>query len=240
LTLKRKRILWFYTLGFFMLLGLCVLSFFSANAEEPSLSHKELFIQRIQAQCPSLPWITLENQSGAIIKPAHASSVKRGVKLGEWSQAECQDTLNVPCMSQAYHAGPWEVRLYKSWEWSPAIMWLAQFPSTESTNSIANFTWLKPLQHCIDKALPNTHFMAVDVRTNGDDILVLEVNGVAGMPYTWTSGETSLGSDFWSWLYYRFLSGLNNLSVDRLIKILLLLVQRQQVVRRDVDAVREF
>jgi hypothetical protein len=223
-----------------MLLILCLLSFFSANVEEPSLSHKELFIQRIQAQCPSLPWISLEEQSGAIIKPAHASSVKRGVKLGEWSQEECQESLQVPCMSQAYHAGPWEVRLYKSWEWSPAVMWLAQYPSTESTNSIANFPWLKPLQVCIDKALPQTPFMAIDVRTNGNDLLVLEVNGVAGMPYTWTSGETSLGKDFWSWMYQRFSNGLNNLSMDRTIKILMLLFQRQDLVRRDVAPLREF
>jgi hypothetical protein len=235
-----KISLWFYFTGFLMLLILCLLSFFSANEEEPSLSHKELFIQRIQAQCPFLPWITLNNQSGAIIKPAHASSVKRGVKLGEWSKDQCQESLQVPCMSQAYHSGPWEVRLYKSWEWSPAVMWLAQYPSTESTNSIANFPWIEPLQKCIDKALPQTHFMAIDVRTNGNDLLVLEVNGVAGMPYTWTSGETSLGRDFWSWMYQRFLSGLNNLSLDRTIKILMLLFQRQQLVMRDIAPVREF
>ncbi len=225
-----------------MLFILCVLSFFSANAEEPSLSHKELFIQRIQAQCPTLPWVSLEEkQCGAIIKPAHASSVKRGVKLGEWSPEECEKSLQVPCMSQAYHAGPWEVRLYKSWEWSPAIMWLAQFPSsTEDINSIANFSWIRPLQACIDKALSETYFMAVDVRTNGHDVLVLEVNGVAGMPYTWTSGETSLGSDFWSWVYQRFQKGLTNLTIDRTIKLLLLLFQRHQVVRREIAPVRQF
>ena len=220
-------------MAFFLLLGFCILSFFNANAEEPALSHKELFIHRVHAQCPDLPWISLDKeQSGAIVKPAHASSVKRGVKLADWSREECEASMGVPCMNQAYHPGPWEVRLYKSWEWSPAIMWLAQFPSTESTNSIANFSWIDPLQKCIDRALPQTHFMAVDVRTNGNNVLLLEINGAAGMPYMWTSGETSLGKDFLTWMWDRFLSGMNNVTLDRSIKLFMLLFQRQQLVRR--------
>jgi hypothetical protein len=206
---------------------LCTLSFFSANVEEPAFSHKKLFLDRIHAECPHLPTLKLHKEmSGAIVKPAHGTSVKVGVKLGEWSIPMCE-RLGSPCIEQPYHPGPWEIRLYKSRHWYSPVSWIV--PRGE--NIKIDFPWVNELQKCIDRALPLTQFLSVDVRSNGTDLLVLEVNGVAGMPFEWTLGETSLPFDMWTWFYQRYSEGINTLQWDKTLKLLCLVFQRTHLRR---------
>jgi hypothetical protein len=209
-------------------------SFVCANGEEPSLSHKQLYLDRVYQACPTLPWLTLDAQSsGAIVKPAHASSVKTGVKLAQWSVQSCQENLGVPCIAQPYHPGPWEVRLYKSRHWNPTVMFLAGVEEAEEKSGIANFTWIPQLQACIDTALPFTPFLSADIRTDGESLLLLEINGAAGMPYLWSTEEVSLPWEMFHWLKSRISAGVKALSLDRLLKILLVLFQRQGVRAAD-------
>jgi hypothetical protein len=216
-------------MGFLLALSFCAAGFFCANAEEPAFSHKQLMLDRIQTTCPELFSPIPSNMTGAIVKPAHASSVKTGVKLGQWSVAECEFFLHVPCMHQFYHPGPFEVRLYKSGQWEPTVSWMAKRAETEETNMLLNFSWTKSLQNCIDVALPFTPFLAVDIRSNGTDIQLLEVNGVAGMPFLWTTGESSMPNELFSWVWSRYKAGLGQLQWDKVIKFVFLLFQRQHV-----------
>lgn len=216
-----------WCIGFLLGLCLCTLSFFSANVEEPAFSHKKLFLDRIHAECPHLPTLKLHKEmSGAIVKPAHGTSVKVGVKLGEWSIPMCE-RLGSPCIEQPYHPGPWEIRLYKSRHWYSPVSWIV--PRGE--NIKIDFPWVNELQKCIDRALPLTQFLSVDVRSNGTDLLVLEVNGVAGMPFEWTLGETSLPFDMWTWFYQRYSEGINTLQWDKTLKLLCLVFQRTHLRR---------
>ena len=221
--------------GFLITLLLCMAGFVCANGEEPSLSHKQLFLDSVHHTCPSLPWLTLNpHSSGAIVKPAHGSSVKTGVKLAQWSVEECQDTLGVPCIAQPYHPGPWEVRLFKSLRWHPSVMFLAGVQEAEEKSGVANFTWIPQLQACIDRALPFTPFLSADLRTDGSSILLLEINGSAGMPYLWSTDEVSLPWEMFNWLYSRLSVGIHSLSLDRILKILLVVFQRQVVRAADL------
>jgi hypothetical protein len=208
--------------------------FVCANGEEPSLSHKQLFLDRVHSACPDLPWFkNFSQSSGAIVKPAHGSSVKTGVKLGQWSIEDCQASLGVPCIDQPYHPGPWEVRLFKSQHWSPTVTFLAGRKEAEEISGVANFEWIPQLQACIDTALPLTPYLSADIRTNGMDILLLEINGSAGMPYLWATEEVTLPWDMFQWLYSRYKAGITNMSLDRILKILLVLFQRQVVRAAD-------
>jgi hypothetical protein len=215
-------------MGFLVALCFCAASFYCANAEEPAYSHKQLWLHRIQSTCPHMFSIP-SGITGAVVKPAHASSVKTGVKLGYWSVEECETTLHVPCMHQPYHPGPFEVRLYKSVHWEPAVAWMAKRAEDEQSNMLLNFEWVQSLQHCIDEALPFTPFLAVDIRSNGSDIQLLEVNGVAGMPFLWTTGESDMPHELFAWVWRRYKAGLDKLQWDKVLKFFLLFIQRQHV-----------
>lgn len=216
-------------MGFLVALCVCAAGFYCANAEEPAFSHKQLMLDRIHAQCPHMFASAPTLMTGAIVKPAHASSVKTGVKLGQWSVEQCEASLHVPCMHQMYHPGPLEVRLYKSMQWEPAVAWMARRAETEETNMLLDLEWVASLQECIDAALPLTPFLSVDIRSNGTDIQLLEVNGVAGMPFLWTTGESSMPSELFTWLWSRYKAGLGHLQWDKVLKFFLLLIQRQHV-----------
>jgi hypothetical protein len=114
------------------------------------------------------------------------------------------------------------------------VAWLTKLPEEKELTMILNFEWTRELQQCIDAALPLTEFVAVDVRTNGTDILVLEINGVAGMPYVWTTGERSMMGELWEWLWTRYHAGVSKLNLDRAIKLALLFVQRHGVRRQAI------
>jgi hypothetical protein len=139
-------------------------------------------------------------------------------------------------MEQPYHPGPWEIRLYKSKQWYSSIAWLV--PSGQ--NMTLDFPWVKDLQRCIDKALPSTPFLSVDVRSNGTDLLVLEVNGTAGMPYEWTLDQTSMPLDLWNWFYQRYSAGLQKLQWTKTLMLLCLIFQRAHVRQHIPRQKKEF
>jgi hypothetical protein len=224
---------WISGLSLLFLLGLW--AFLCANKEEPVLGNKEIYLQRLE-QC-TLPLFTQGSRS--IVKPSHATSVGMGVDFhsSSWTLSKCQDLLGVPCMMQPYHPGPWEVRLYKSKEWQDSVAWNVPCEEPMCTEPIplkVNFSWQTKLQECIDAQFPHTQFMAVDVRSNGDDVLVLEINGAFGMPYAWATdldSKTSVIVNHLRWITDRVHSGLYQLSVERLLSLLFLGVERQLMTK---------
>ena len=151
----------------------------------------------------------------------------------EWSKEMCESLFSIPCMVQPYHPGPWEVRLYKSREWdSHSVAW--QVPCvepacTEPVPHLVTFPWQEALQKCIDKALSQTEFMAVDVRSNGKDVLLLEINGAFGMPYAWATNphsKTDVVVQHVKWIKDRIQQGLASFSIERIINLLCLGLER--------------
>jgi hypothetical protein len=210
-----------------LLFFICVLCFCCANIEEPVLGHKELFLDRL-----SLPFIESKQ---TIVKPAHSTSVGMGVdfKSSEWTRNICEDTLGVPCMEQPYHEGPWEVRLYKSNCWDKeAVAWNVPCTPPECLEPfpfLTRFPWQKDLEDKIDQVLPHSSFLAVDARTNGRNVLVLEINGAFGMPYHWAtqSGHSAVVNEHVKWFADRVRAGAKQFSLTNLLKLLFLAIERQ-------------
>jgi len=219
---------WFYGLCFLSLL--CFLSFLCSNKEEPVLGHKELYIDRVKQTCPHLPWHTPKKDFFSVIKPAHSTSVGMGVdfETSEWTREKCESFFSIPCMIQPYHPGPWEVRLYKSIVWEPSVAWKVPCIKPQCEEPIPHlisFSWQKDLQACIDKAFPHTDFMAVDVRSTGNDLLVLEINGTFGMPYAWATNplsKTDVIVQHFKWIKDRIQHGIYSLSIERIFNLICL------------------
>jgi len=169
------------------------------------------------------------------VKPAHSTSVGMGVDFlsRKWTVALCESELAVPCMLQPYHPGPWEVRLYKSVKWDPeAVAWKVpciQPECEEPYPFLTRFPWQSDLEARIDRAFPNSPFLAVDARTNGQDLLVLEINGALGMPYHWATqqGHTAVVLEHLRWISDRVRQGIKTLSLETILKLLVLGVERQ-------------
>jgi hypothetical protein len=233
---------WFLSLCF--LLTLCVWSFCCANEEEPVLGHKELLLDRLE-QCMEMG----EHYLGNVIKPAHSTSVGMGVDresehsdstmlTTRYTKETCEKNYNVPCMSQPYHPGPWEVRLYKSGAWiSSAVVWKVPClppQCTEPYPFLTRFPWQDQVESCINKALPWSPYISVDIRTNGEDVRVLEINGVFGMPYNWAATNDSTYTviqDHAKWIVDRIRAGANQLSILRLLQLAQLGFERQFMPR---------
>lgn len=156
-----------------------------ANMTEPS-HHRKLDI--VNALTCSLPW--RRAHTSWVVKPQRGTSQGKGVSQDpSWTLEVCQATLGVECGRQGYHPGPLEGRMYKSGTWKPTIVW--NVPTKDPEPRHATFAWEAGLQACIDALLPNSPALAVDFRTDGDDIQVLEVNGTFGIPLEWTMGSIS-------------------------------------------------
>ena len=157
---------------------------------------------------------------------------------GVWSQNYCEEYFQVPCMKQPYHPGSWEIRLYKSVVWENSVGWKVPCVEPECKEPIpllVHFSWQENLQECIDKALPNTHFVAVDVRSNGSDILVLEINGAFGMPYAWATepeSKTGVFVQHYRWIKDRISRGIYQINVERILNLICLGVERQTMNKK--------
>ena len=196
------------------------------------LGHKELLLDRLKC---SLSFNETTSTSIQVVKPAHSTSVGMGVDFLSlhWTQELCETKLGVPCMTQRYHPGPWEVRLYKSNVWdAEAVAWKVPCNPPECEEPFpftTRFPWQAHLEACIDRAFPNSPFLAVDVRSNGEDYLVLELNGALGMPYHWATqqGHTAVLTEHLKWISDRVRAGVYNFSVQNLVKLALLGMERQ-------------
>jgi len=180
----------------------------SANTVEPMLLRKDDLVHRLEAACPTLPWALPSGEF--VIKPVSGTNMGRGVdkESSAWTVAHCQSAFGVPCMRQDFHAGPWEVRVVRNdTEWDPSVAWVV--PSEHATPAAlrVTFPWEGQLRACVKSVLPDMEFVALDVRTNGTDVRVLEVNGSFGIPFQWTVGDTSFGTDLFRWLVVRAWEG---------------------------------
>ena len=211
-------------------------SFLCANKEEPVLGNKEIYLDRL-AQCKVL---TFHSTGQKVVKPAHATSVGMGVDFSseEWTVKKCESLLGVPCMQQDYHPGPWEVRLYKSKVWDEsAVAWKVpcEEPTCQEPYPLKTiFPWQSQLQACIDQHFPFTEFMAVDVRSDGSNVLVLEINGALGMPYAWATdihSKSSVIINHMQWISDRISAGLKNINFEQLFSLLMLGVERQLMTK---------
>ena len=211
-------------------------AFLCANQEEPVLGHKEIYLDRL-TPCNLKSNVSSDRK---VIKPAHATSVGMGVDFNssEWTKHQCESLLGVPCMHQTYHPGPWEVRLYKSKTWSSsAVAWKVPCEEPLCQEPIPlqiNFSWQTKVQECIDHHFPFTDFMAVDVRSDGSDSLVLEINGAFGMPYEWatdTGSKSSVITNHAQWIIDRVSAGARQLNLERLVSLLMLGIERQLMTK---------
>jgi hypothetical protein len=125
-----------------------------------------------------------------------------------WTVDDCKREFGVACMRQPYHKGPWEVRIVRNdTTWDSSIAWVV--PSEHDTPAAlrVSFPWDDELRKCVATVLPDMKFVALDVRTNGSDVRVLEVNGSFGIPFQWTVGDVSFGTDMFRWLVARAWEG---------------------------------
>ena len=158
--------------------------------------------------------------------------------ISYWNVKKCQEYFSVPCMKQPYHPGPWEIRLYKSKTWQNATAWrvpCVEPNCVEPIPLLVNFAWQQDLQDCIDRALPFSDFVAVDVRSNGSDVLVLEINGAFGMPYAWaTEHESNTGIivQHFNWIKDRISTGIYQINVERILNLICLCLERQTMNKK--------
>ena len=186
------------------LLFLCMMC---ANLTEPS-HHNKLDVVDALSSCP-VPWRT--EHTSWVVKPQRGTSQGKGVSQDPaWTIDKCQ-TLGVKCGRQGYHPGPIEGRMYKSGTWKRTIVW--DVPTKDPDPRHASFPWERQLQHCIDSLLPGSPALAVDFRTNGTDVQVMEVNGTFGIPLEWTMGSVI---DLPKWVFDRIMFGVLALLQGRL------------------------
>lgn len=180
----------------------------SANASEPMLLRKDDLVAHLEASCPLLPWAADSGEH--VVKPVRGTNMGRGVNKESdgWTVATCEDAFNVPCMRQAFHPGPWEVRVVRNGSsWDPSVAWVVPCERETPAALRVHFPWEVQLQACVNDSLPDMPFVALDVRTNGTDLRVLEVNGAFGIPFQWTVGDVSFGADMLRWIVSRALDG---------------------------------
>lgn len=183
----------------------------SANGSEPLLLRKDTVVARLEAKCPHLPWSTAHGEF--VVKPTNGTCMGRGVdkESSTWTQAVCERDFGVPCMRQAYHPGPWEVRLVRNGShWDASVAWVVPSEHAEPAALRVTFPWQAELQECVQRVLPDMPFSALDVRTTGFDIRVLEVNGSFGIPFQWTVGDVSIATDMLRWMASRVWEGLQH------------------------------
>ena len=172
----------------------------SANSIEPAHYSKFDIVRAIEG-CYS----NFTAHSKYVVKPARGSYQGYGVDFeSPYTVEDCESQTGLPCGRQPYHPGPWEARMYKSKTWHETVAW--NVPSTNPHAFTTTFPWEHHLKSCIDKILPNSPCLAVDVRTDGENVLVLEVNGAFGLPLS-EDGTPELDKWFASRLY----SGLQTL-----------------------------
>lgn len=156
----------------------------SANATEPS-HHNKLDVVDALAAC-RVPW--RRTHTSWVVKPQRGTSQGKGVSQDpSWTVGACEAALGVECGRQGYHPGPIEGRMYKSGTWKRTIVW--DVPTLDPDPRYATFSWERDLQACIDTILARSPALAVDFRTDGTDVQVMEVNGTFGIPLEWTLGS---------------------------------------------------
>jgi len=187
-----------------LILIVLILLISSANCVEPA-HYSKLDITRAVELCQA-PWTPLVGTH--VVKPVRGSYQGHGVDFesSSWTVAVCESITGLPCGRQLYHPGPWEARMYKSGTWRPTIAW--NVPSSDPHAFTTIFPWEATVQACIDAVLPHSPALAVDLRTDGHTVRILEVNGAYGL------GMSVHGTgldDVWHWGVSRAAMGAHTL-----------------------------
>jgi len=171
---------------------------------------KDTVLSRLHAECPSVPWRVHDPRAQHVVKPVWGTSMGRGVNLESeaWTVQTCENMFQGACMRQPYHPGPWEVRITRTGSaWDPSIAWVVPSEHAEPAALRVQFPWESELHACVERVLPRTPFLSMDVRTDGVDVEVLEVNGAFGIPFQWSVGDVGFGTDMFRWLASRTVAG---------------------------------
>jgi hypothetical protein len=171
---------------------------------------KDELVSRLRAHCPNVPWRAHTDEDVHVVKPVWGTSMGRGVNIESeaWTVKTCETMFEGACMRQPYHPGPWETRITRTGgEWDPAVAWVVPSEHSEPAALRVHFPWEESLRACVEHTLPHTPFLSMDVRSNGWDVEVLEVNGAFGIPFQWSVGDVSFGVDMLRWLMSRTIAG---------------------------------
>lgn len=169
---------------------------------------KDHLVARLEASCPDLPWASAGAKN--VVKPVQGTNMGRGVDMESetWTVAQCETAFKVPCMRQSFHPGPWEVRMVQhGGAWDPSVAWVVPSEASVPAALRVSFPWEDSLKTCVESTLPEMPFVALDVRSSGRDIRVLEVNGAFGIPFQWTVGDVDFGRDMLRWCIARAWQG---------------------------------
>lgn len=196
-----------------ILLVLLVLfcSFLSANTVEPAFLNRQQLLEYVIHSCP-LP--LFQDSKQRVIKPVWGSHNGKGVNVEShsWTIPICEQETNGSCFAQVYHPGPWEGRLTREdHEWKITawkVPWLDT--RTDPPAIEPHFPWVEEVKYCLTRVLPQTPFLALDFRTNGFDILPLEINGAYGLTYEFVLEKKHIMMELVYWILLRSLYGFYN------------------------------
>ena len=180
----------------------------SANGTDPMQLRKDHLVARLEESCPDLPWAVGTDKH--VVKPVQGTNMGKGVDMESesWTVALCETKFRVPCMRQAFHPGPWEVRVVQhDRAWDSSVAWVVPSEASVPAALRVTFPWETRLKKCVEATFPDMPFVALDVRTSGFDIRVLEMNGAFGIPFQWTVGDVDFGSDMLRWCVSRAWEG---------------------------------
>jgi hypothetical protein len=189
------------------------LSFLSANRIELSFLNRKDVLQKLEScHLPKIKFLPKR-----IIKPTWGSHNGKGVDFESetWNTTICENTVGVPCFSQIYHPGPWEGRITREKNHWKTVAWKVPWLDTQTEPPAfeTTFPWENQLKECIETIFPETNFLAIDFRTNGFDILPLEINGAYGLTYDFVLDKQNVIIELLHWILLRSLYGFYNMDL---------------------------
>lgn len=182
---------------------LCIfMCFLSANRFEPAFTSKQVLLNLLQQ--------TFQNENQTVIKPVWGTHNGKGVrkKSLDWTIPICENLFQVSCYEQPYHEGPWEGRMIREFHHWKTTAWLVPWLfNNEPPRFYAEFPWEKEVQENIMQLFPDSPFLAIDFRTNGTNVLILEINGAYGLNYDFIFDENNFAFVMFQWFVKRAIHG---------------------------------
>lgn len=181
---------------------LCIFMFFlSANRFEPAFTSKQVLLNLLGQSFQN-------NES--VVKPVWGTHNGKGVqkKSSDWTIQICEKQFHVACFEQPYHAGPWEGRMVREFHHWKTVAWMVPwFYDDDPPRIRPSFPWEKDVQKIIMELFPYSPFLAIDFRTDGTNILILEINGAYGLTYDFIFDENVFIFEMLQWFMKRMIVG---------------------------------
>lgn len=197
----------------FLIMFCMFMSFLAANRVEPAFLNREYVLDTLRT-C-NLPFYT--KHESLVIKPSWGSHNGKGVNIQSlaWNTTICEQQTQGPCFTQVYHPGPWEGRMTKENHVWKTVAWKVPWLDTQTEPPAfeTSFPWEEELRKCLDSKLSSTTFLALDFRTNGFDILPLEINGAYGMTYDFVIEKKHIMVELLHWILLRSIYGFYNIDI---------------------------